>query len=94
MIRIKLKRGDKDKVLYADLSDGELFLAQDTRELFFGNGVGGVFSVIGTPVSGNTLDRPVSPSIGFMYFDTDLNRPVWYTGTDWVDADGNNPSAE
>ena len=25
---------------------------------------------------------------GFMYFDTDLGKPVWWTGSKWVDATG------
>ena len=25
---------------------------------------------------------------GFLYFDTTLNKPIWWTGTNWVDASG------
>lgn len=28
--------------------------------------------------------------LGNMVFDTTLNKPVWYNGTNWVDANGNN----
>jgi len=38
--------------------------------------------------SGNSLDRPSGIVIGTMYFDTDLNIPIWWNGTDWVDATG------
>ena len=38
--------------------------------------------------SGTTPDRPTGVVIGTMYFDTDLNMPIWWNGTDWVDATG------
>lgn len=40
---------------------------------------------------GTINDRPVINSttdIGFQYFDTTLNKPIWWTGTKWVDATG------
>jgi len=37
---------------------------------------------------GTTANRPGSPSTGGRYFDTDLGKPIWYDGTDWVDATG------
>ncbi len=37
---------------------------------------------------GDTSERPTSPTTGFDYFDTDLNRPIWYNGSAWVDATG------
>lgn len=41
--------------------------------------------------SGNSSERPISitsQDVGFKYFDTTLNKPIWWTGTVWVDADG------
>lgn len=40
--------------------------------------------------TGTTAQRPAkSPFIGFMYFDTTLNRPIWArTSTTWVYSDG------
>ena len=39
--------------------------------------------------SGTSTDRPTSYlSIGFQYFDTTLNKPIWWTGSHWVDATG------
>lgn len=35
---------------------------------------------------GTTAERPSNVSIGFQYFDTDLNRPIWWNGTEWVGA--------
>ncbi len=40
-------------------------------------------------ISGTSANRPSSPYVGQMYFDTDLAKPIWYTGSDWVDAVGN-----
>jgi hypothetical protein len=37
---------------------------------------------------GATADRPLEPLLFEMYFDTDLGLPVWWNGTDWVDATG------
>lgn len=41
-------------------------------------------------LAGPTKDRPVNPNVGYMYFDTDLKKSVWYTGVSntWVDANG------
>lgn len=38
----------------------------------------------------NTAGRPVlsGGDVGFMNFDTDLGIPIWWNGTDWVDATG------
>ena len=39
--------------------------------------------------SGTTAQRPTkSLWIGRMYLDTTINRPIWYTGTNWIRADG------
>lgn len=39
---------------------------------------------------GNTTDRPqlTENDKGFYYFDTTINKPIWWTGTKWVDATG------
>ena len=38
--------------------------------------------------SGATAARPSSPSTGQHFFDTTLIKPIWYNGTNWVDATG------
>lgn len=39
--------------------------------------------------SGTTAQRPVKELyIGRRYFDTTLTKPIWYSGTVWVDATG------
>lgn len=37
---------------------------------------------------GNTESRPSNIQKGFQFFDTTLNKPIWWTGTKWVDATG------
>ena len=46
--------------------------------------------------SGTSSERPISRTVagypaireGFFYFDTTLNKPIWWTGSHWVDATG------
>lgn len=39
--------------------------------------------------SGTTADRPTRGLwAGRPYFDTTLGKPIWYSGTGWVDATG------
>lgn len=37
---------------------------------------------------GTTELRPTTPHTSFQYFDTTLNKPIWWTGSAWVDATG------
>ena len=40
---------------------------------------------------GSGKTRPTltsSGDIGFMFFDTNLGKPIWWNGTGWVDATG------
>ena len=38
---------------------------------------------------GPSSDRPTEPTVGQKYFDTDLGKPIYWNGTEWVDALGN-----
>jgi hypothetical protein len=45
------------------------------------------------PDSGITADRPVDTGVirlrvGQFYFDTTLGLPIWWDGSDWIDASG------
>lgn len=40
-------------------------------------------------INGDTSSRPETVSIGCMYFDTTINKPIWKTSDGWVDAYGN-----
>lgn len=40
-------------------------------------------------LSGTTAQRPTTLLwVGRPFFDTTLNRPIWYAGTNWIKADG------
>ena len=41
-----------------------------------------------TPLGGPNTSRPLSPIRGVCYYDTNLGKPIWWTGTQWVDATG------
>lgn len=37
---------------------------------------------------GNTSNRPIGASKGFQYFDTTINKPIFWDGSKWIDATG------
>jgi hypothetical protein len=44
---------------------------------------------IAQPISGTSAERPaINLHIGQTYFDTTAGIPIWWNGTDWVDASG------
>lgn len=44
---------------------------------------------------GTTQNRPSSLiTTGYKYFDTTLNKPIWWNGTKWVDYNGNSADAK
>jgi hypothetical protein len=41
------------------------------------------------PNSGVTANRPIDRlQVGQFYFDTTLGLPIWWDGSDWIDASG------
>ena len=47
------------------------------------------FTVISLQQRGTTAQRPVKGVyIGRPFFDTTLVKPIWYTGSNWILADG------
>ncbi len=45
-------------------------------------------NLINTPPSGITSARPSNVPVGYYYFDTTLEKPIWWKGSVWVDATG------
>lgn len=39
-------------------------------------------------LGGTTGQRPDTPKLGQNYFDTTLGKPIWWTGSNWVDVLG------
>lgn len=35
-----------------------------------------------------TANRPANPTSGMMFFDSTLNKPIWWNSTQWVDSSG------
>lgn len=38
--------------------------------------------------SGTTSNRPTNVLVGFQYFDTTINKPIFWDGAKWIDATG------
>lgn len=38
--------------------------------------------------SGTTSNRPTNVLVGFQYFDTTINKPIFWDGSKWIDAIG------
>jgi hypothetical protein len=60
--------------------------------LYFGQ-VDNITQALTIPDSGVTADRPISTTliklqIGQYYFDTTIGRPIWWNGTNWINAAG------
>lgn len=47
------------------------------------------FTVINKAV-GPTEERPTEPIIGQQYYDTSINKPIWWSGSNWADSTGTN----
>ena len=72
------------------------YVYNDTYFRYCGNGYD-LIKLIGNntvavPIKGTTAQRPTpeagARNVGFQYFDTDLNKQIFWNGTIWVDATG------
>ena len=56
--------------------------------LYF-NSIDSAIITLATPSAGTTAARPSTGlQVGQFYFDTTINRPIWWTGTNWINAAG------
>lgn len=39
-------------------------------------------------IFGTSSNRPTSPSVGSFYYDNTIKKPIWWNGSNWVDATG------
>lgn len=68
--------------LSASQLDGNTFVGNNTVNTGFSDGVS---------KQGTTRTRPTSGLyVGFVFFDTTLSKPIWWTGSKWVDSTGSN----
>ncbi len=82
------------------LGEGEFYYDTDLKQLVYWNGTNwsnldgvNVDKVKITATMGDSKTRKslslTEKQVGFMFFDTTLNQPVYWTGKKWVDAMGN-----
>ena len=66
----------------SDLNVAELGLNLADQKLYSKDALGNVFQIgaAGEVPSGGTTDRPGSPSVGDLYFDTDLDLLIYWNG--------------
>lgn len=50
--------------------------------------VGASKNPVTSSIQGTTANRPTNIKIGHNYFDTTLNKPIWWNGSSWVDLSG------
>jgi len=50
---------------------------------------GGMWGPDTTFKIGTSSNRPQNPGIGQDFFDVTLGKPIWFNGSHWVDANGN-----
>jgi hypothetical protein len=56
--------------------------------LYF-NEIDNFTAFLGKPISGTTAERPaIQLHVGQTFYDTTLDRPIWWNGTVWKKADG------
>lgn len=73
----------------ANLSDRKLTFDNQRRLLKYG--YNNKWNYVSTLLSGTTSERPsadLNMPVGLQYFDTTLIKPIYWTGTTWVDSAG------
>ena len=71
-----------------DLFNAQLRLYFNTLDAANGQTIDAV-NTLSTPSAGITAARPSTGlQVGQFYFDTTINRPIWWNGTNWINAAG------
>jgi len=71
------------------IADGGKFYVKDDGNAYFLNQNNIEYKINGSNIlSGGTSSRPSTTEVGLNYFDTDLGYPIWFDGTNWVNATG------
>lgn len=86
-----LRPSKAPNLLVAPVSYSQLYIDQlnNALRLYF-NQVDNFNAGILIPPSGETASRPIERlQVGQYYFDTDVGLPIWWNGSDWIDAAGN-----
>lgn len=71
------------------ISSGTFVVGEKIKLKATGNARGGDYLYVPIINGGFTQERPTtSLVVGEMFFDKTLNKPIWYTGSGWVDSTG------
>lgn len=54
------------------------------------NQVDGVITIPNSIIHPSGANRPSQPNVGECFFDTSINKPIWWNGSSWVLSDGTN----
>ena len=72
----------------AQLQIAELAVNLTDAKLYTKNAAGNVVALGGSTGSGGSADRPSSPSVGDLFFDTDLGVLLYWDGSAWQEVAG------
>jgi hypothetical protein len=90
MAQVPLRPSQAPNLLIAPVEYRQLYQDQmnNALRLYF-NQIDNFTQNVTVPASGTTANRPTERlEVGQYYFDTTLGIPIWYDGTNWVDATG------
>ncbi len=74
---------------FTNYEDGSAELKNADNSKIFSRGAKAIPTIEYVEDRGATTERPTEKNIGRFYFDTDISKPIWWNGTDWIDAVGN-----
>lgn len=88
---------DPNRDIYLDIGAGRILYDKYTNKIFFVKNKNSIINVfpgnslgITKCTGGQTVNRPALKAGEYAnYFDTTLNKPIWWNGAKWVDTNGN-----
>jgi hypothetical protein len=90
MAVIPLRPSKAPNLLVAPIIYDQRYIDQlnNALRLYF-NQIDNFTQNVTVPPSGTTANRPTERlEVGQYYFDTTIGRPIWYNGTNWINAAG------
>jgi hypothetical protein len=85
-----LRPSKAPNLLVAPIVYDQRYIDQLTNALrLYFNQIDNFTQNVTVPPSGTTANRPTERlEVGQYYFDTTIGRPIWYNGTNWINAAG------
>jgi hypothetical protein len=85
-----LRPSKAPNLLVAPIIYDQRYIDQLTNALrLYFNQIDNFTQNVTVPSSGTTANRPTERlQVGEYYFDTTIGRPIWYNGTNWINAAG------